>query len=188
MRLVPYRYIVLALLLTIPTPALAQRASPGARVPAEGSMAAGGEAGFIASGDDDLTPSFIVGGFFEYYFTPRLSLRPSVTFLDAGFDDENDDSLRQTRLGADVIYNWERGKWHPFAGGGLGVHSLRLKDNGRAFGDTANQFGLTALGGAEYFFNRRTSLKFEGRAMFVDDAFGLDPGGFAGTVGVKRYF
>jgi opacity protein-like surface antigen len=188
MRLVPYRYIVLAALLTFPTSALAQRPSPGARVPTEGSMAAGGEAGFLVSGDDDLTPTPIVGGFFEYYFTPRLSIRPSITFLDAGFDLEEEDSLRQTRLGADVIYNWERGKWHPFAGGGLGVHALRLKDNGRPFGDTANQFGVTALGGAEYFFNRRTSVKFEGRAQFVDDAFGVDPGGFAGTVGVKRYF
>jgi Outer membrane protein beta-barrel domain len=182
MRFVPYRYIVFTALLTFPTQALAQR------VPAEGSMAAGGEAGFLASGDDDLNAAPIVGGFFEYYFTPRLSVRPSVLFLDAGLDLEDEDSLRQVRLGADVIYNWEHGKWHSFAGGGLGVHSMRQKDNGSAFGDTAHQLGVTALGGAEYFFRRRTSLKFEGRALFVDDAFGFDPGGFAGTVGVKWYF
>jgi hypothetical protein len=186
MCLVRIRYIALALLLAFPTSSLAQRAS--ARVPAEGSMAAGGEVGFLASGDDDLTPSPVVAGFFEYYFTPRLSIRPGLTFLDAGFDREDDDSLRQARLGVDVIYNWERGKWHPFAGGGVGVHMLRLKDNGVSFGDTANQFGLSVLGGAERFFNRRTSVKFEGRAQFVDDAFGFDPGGFSGTVGIKRYF
>jgi opacity protein-like surface antigen len=135
-----------------------------------------------------LSPSPVLGGFFEYYFTPRLSVRPNLAFLDAGFDDENDDSLRQMRLGADVIYNWEFGKWHPFAGGGLSVHTLRLKDNGVAFGDSANQLGLSALGGAEYFFNARTAVKFEGRAQFVDDAFSLDPGGFSATAGVKWYF
>jgi hypothetical protein len=184
MRLVRIRYIisVLALLLALPASSFAQR------VPDEGTMAAGAEFGFLASGDDDLEGSPILGGFFEYYFTPRLSIRPGLTFLDADFDSEDDDSLRQVRIGADVIYNWERGKWHPFAGGGVSVYSLRLKDNGRAFGDSANQLGLSGLGGVEYFFNRRTALKFEGRAMFVDDAFGFDPGGFSGTVGVKWYF
>ena len=151
-------------------------------------MAAGAEAGFFAPADDDLDLSPILGGFFEYYFTPRLSIRPGIAFLDPGFDLEDDDSLRQMRIGADVVYNWERGKWHPFAGGGLSVHSLRLKDNGTAFGDSEHQLGVSGLGGVEYFFRRRTSLKFEGRAHFIDDAFGLDPGGFSGTAGVKWYF
>jgi len=183
LRHVRIRYIVATLLLILPTSALAQ-----SRVPSEGSMAAGAEAGFFKPADGDLDATPIIGGFFEYYFTPRLSVRPGVTFLDPGFDLEDGDSLRQMRIGADVIYNWERGKWHPFVGGGIGVHILRLRDNGVAFGDTANQFGLSVLGGAERFFNRRTSVKFEGRAQFVEDAFGFDPGGFSGTVGIKRYF
>jgi len=183
LRHVRIRYIVATLLLILPTSALAQ-----SRVPSEGSMAAGAEAGFFKPADGDLDATPIIGGFFEYYFTPRLSVRPGVTFLDPGFDLEDGDSLRQMRIGADVIYNWERGKWHPFAGGGLSVHSLRLKDNGVGFGDTAHQLGVSGLGGAEYFFRRRTSIKFEGRAQFVDDAFGLDPGGFSGTAGVKWYF
>jgi hypothetical protein len=186
MRRVPIRYIVLALVLAVPVSTFAQ--ARARRVPHEGSMAAGGEIGFLSSSDDELDPSLLFGGFFEYYFTPRLSIRPGVLFVDSGFDFEDEDSLRNRRIGADVIYNWERGVWHPFAGGGLGVHSLRLKDNGHAFGDTNNQLGVTLLGGVEYFFNRRTTLKLEGRGMFVEDAFGLDPGGFAATIGVKHYF
>jgi Outer membrane protein beta-barrel domain len=183
-RPVRIHYILMTLLLVPPTSALAQ-----SRVPAEGSMAAGADAGFFAPADDDLDLAPIVAGFFEYYFTPRLSIRPGVAFLDSGFDiGDPDDSLRQVRVGADLIYNWERGEWHPFAGGGLSVHSLRLKDNGHAFGDSEQQLGVSGLGGVEYFFRRRTSLKFEGRVQFVDDAFGTGHGGVSGTAGVKWYF
>ncbi len=44
-----------------------------------------------------------------------------------------------------------------------------------------------ALGGVEYFFNRRTTFKIEGRFMFVDDFGPSDPSGFAATFGIKRY-
>jgi hypothetical protein len=157
------------------------------RVPSAGSMAVGGDVGFFLP-DDVFEPGPIIGGFFEYYPTARLSLRPSVTFLDPGFDREPDDSLRQTRVGFDVIYNWERGRWHPYAGGGVAAHILRVKDNGRVIGDGTNQLGVAGLGGVEYFVNRRNALKFEGRGQFVDDAFGFDPSGFAVTVGFKHYF
>jgi hypothetical protein len=184
MRSVRNHYIAATLLLILPTAALAQ-----SRVPHEGSMAAGAEAGFYAPADDALDATPIVGGFFEYYFTPRVSVRPSVMFLDPGFDiGDPEDSVRHVRFGGDVIYNWERGEWHPFVGGGLSIHSLRLKDNGRGFGDSENELGVSGLGGVEYFFRDRVSLKFEGRAQFVDDAFGFDAGGFSGTVGVKWYF
>jgi hypothetical protein len=174
--------IAATLTVTCTSVAVAQR-----RVPAAGGMAVGGEVGLFVP-DDVFEPSPIVGGFFEYYPTARLSFRPSVTFLDAGFDREPEDSLRQTRIGFDVIYNWEHGRWHPFAGGGVGVHALRLRDNGRAASDTSNQLGIGGLGGAEYFVNRRNALKFEGRVQFVDDVFGVDPTGFAATVGFKHYF
>ena len=182
MRLVTMVTIAATLFAAYPAVGAAQ-----SRVPAAGSMAAGGEAGIFLP-DEAFEPSPIIGGFFEYYPTARLSLRPSVTFLDPGFDREPDDSLRQTRIGFDVIYNWERGRWHPYAGGGVSVHALQLRDNGRALGDDSNQLGIGGLGGAEYFVNRRNALKFEGRVQFVDDVFGVDPSGFAATVGFKHYF
>lgn len=181
MRLMRVFTIVATLSALCPAVAAAQ-----GRVPAEGSMAAGGEAGLFVP-DDLFDPSPIVGGFFEYYPTARISLRPSVMFFDPGFDRRPEDSLRQTRLGFDVIYNWERGPRHPFAGGGVAVHSVRRRSNGRLFGDHENQLGIGGLGGVEYFLNRRNASKFEGRAQFVDDVFGADPSGLAATVGFKHY-
>ena len=168
------------------TVACTSLAAAQGRVPAAGVMAVGGEVGLFVP-DDVFEPTPIVGGFFEYYPTARLSLRPSVMFLDAGFDREPEDSLRQTRVGFDVIYNWEHGKWHPFVGGGVGAHVLHLRDNGRSIGDS-NDLGVAGLGGAEYFVNRRNSLKFEGRVQFVDDVFDVNPSGVAATVGFKHYF
>ena len=121
------------------------------------------------------------------YETELVGLIISIRAAEASRYWTND-SLRQVRIGADVLYNWERGKWHPFVGGGINTHALRLKDNGVRLGDSENQLGVSGLGGVEYFFRRRTSLKFEGRALFIDDVFGLDPGGFSGTAGVKWYF
>ena len=177
------RTIALASALAVLVPLLAAAQS---RVPAEGSMAAGGEVGFfLPDGEFELAPIF--AGLFEYYVTPRLGLRGSLGVTNPQFDRGTDDALRQARLGFDVIYNWERGPWHPFAGGGLGIHFLDLKENGRTIGDES-ELGLSLLGGAEYFFDRRTSFKFEGRLQFVgDDAFG-DPSGLAATFGIKRYF
>jgi hypothetical protein len=150
-------------------------------------MAAGGEAGIFVP-DDAFNPSLIIGGFFEYYPTARISLRPSVMFLDPRFDSRPGDGIRQARIGFDVIYNWERGEWHPFAGGGVAVHTLRLRDNGRAFGERSNEFGAAGLGGVEYFIDGRNALKFEGRVQFVGDVFGANPSGLAATVGFKHYF
>lgn len=182
MQLVRNVYVLMTLMVLVASPAFAQR-----RVPDAGMMAAGGEVGFFVP-DDEFDTSPIFGGLFEYYVTPRLGLRGSVLFMDPDFDRGTDDSLRNTRLGFDVIYNWEGGKWHPFVGGGLGVHMLQVKENGRSFGDSQNELGFTGLGGVEYFFNRRTTFKIEGRLMLVDDFGPSDPSGFAATFGIKRYF
>ena len=175
-------YGVLTLAALAASPAFAQR-----RVPDAGMMASGGEVGFFVP-DDEFETAPIFGGLFEYYVTPRVGLRGSVLFTDPKFDRGTDDSLRQARLGFDVIYNWERGKWHPFVGGGLGAHMIQLKENGRSLGDSQNELGVTGLGGVEYFFNRRTTFKIEGRVHFVDDFGPSDPSGVSATFGIKRYF
>ena len=175
-------YVLLTLMTITVSPAFAQR-----RVPDEGMMAAGGEVGFFIP-DDEFDTSPIFGGLFEWYVSPRVGLRGSVLFTDPEFDRGTDDSLRHARLGFDVIYNWEHGKWHPFAGGGIGVDMLQLKENGHSLGDSENKVGFTGLGGVEYFFNRRTTFKIEGRLMFTDDFGPSDPSGFAATFGIKHYF
>jgi hypothetical protein len=182
MRVDKYLYAVLALVALTASPAFAQ-----GRVPDAGMMAVGGEVGFFIP-DDEFDTAPVIGGLFEYYATPRLGLRGSVMFTDPEFERGTDDSLRHVRLGFDVIYNWERGKWHPFAGGGLGVHMLQVKENGRSLGDSHDELGVTGLGGVEYFFNRRTTFKIEGRFHFIDDVDLSEPSGFVATFGIKRYF
>ncbi|HEY8549849.1 MAG TPA: hypothetical protein VIL35_07850 [Vicinamibacterales bacterium] len=157
-----------------------------AQVPDTGMLAAGGEFGFFAP-DDEFELAPIIGGLFEYYPLPRLGLRGSVMFTNPEFDRGPDDNLSQTRLGFDVIYNWERGAWHPFAGGGIGIHMLELEENGRDIADS-NEAGFSILGGVEYFFRRRTTFKIEGRIQFVDEVRFADPSGFAATFGIKHYF
>lgn len=175
-------YVLLTLAALTASPAFAQR-----RVPDAGMMAVGGEVGFFVP-DDEFETSPIFGGLFEYYVTPRVGLRASVLFTDPEFDRGTDDSLRHARIGFDVIYNWEHGKWHPFAGGGIGFDKLQVKENGQSLGDSETKVGFTGLGGVEYFFNRRTTFKIEGRFMFADDFDGSEPSGFAATFGIKQYF
>lgn len=158
------------------------------RMPDQGTAAVGGSAGFFFPSDEAFEASPIIEGFGEYYVTPRVSLRGRLAFTDPSLDREDDDSLRQIQLGFDAIYNWERGKWHPFVGGGLGVHFLQAKDNGRDFGDSRSEPSFNALGGIEYFINRTVSLKGEGRYQWVDDVVFGDPSGFVATFGVKKYF
>jgi hypothetical protein len=175
---------VILLILIIPSLASAQRR----RVPDTNMIALGGDAGVFIPSDDALDASPIVEGTVDFYVTPRLSLRPGVSWTDPPLKREDADSVRQIRLGFDVIYNWEQGRWHPFVGGGLGAHFLQPKDNGNALGDQETKAGVSVLGGVEYFLNRRVSLKGEGRYQNVGDFAGFEHHGVALTFGVKRYF
>jgi opacity protein-like surface antigen len=193
MRAQTLRPFVLGLGLALALPAWVDAQSRSARrasrspVPDQGMVAVGGSAGvFVPS--DDFNSSPFIEGFGEYYLTPRVSLRGRVAFTDPSFETEDSDSLRHLQLGFDAIYNWEHGKWHPFAGGGIGANVLQPKDNGEAFGDSKTKPSVNAIGGVEYFLNRRVSLKAEGRLQFLNDVFGRDPSGLALSFGVKRYF
>jgi hypothetical protein len=177
--------LVVLLLFLLPGLALAQRRG---RVPDTNMIAIGGDAGVFVPSDDGLDRAPIFEGTADFYVTPRLSLRPGISFTDPALVREDTDSLRQIRLGFDVIYNWEGGRWHPFVGGGLGAHFIQAKDNGNNFGDQQTKAGVSVLGGVEYFLNRRVSLKGEGRYQHVEDTVGFDPSGVAFTFGVKRYF
>ncbi len=187
MRHVKTASLVISLVMLLPSLALAQRHGRG-RVPDTGMIAVGGDAGVFVPSDDSFDAAPIFEGTVDFYVSPRVSLRPSVSFTDPSFTREDTDSLRQTRLGFDVIYNWERGRWHPFAGGGIGANFIQQKDNGNALGDQQTKASFNALGGVEYFLNRRVSLKAEGRFQHVEDTNGFDPSGVALTFGVKRYF
>jgi len=159
------------------------------RVPHAGSKAAGFEVGTFILNDDQFQSSLLVNGLFEYYLTPRVSLRTELGWADPGHKREAVDSLRQVPLRLDVNYNWEGGRWHPFVGTGIGAYFLQSKDNGQPFGRSQTKAGVNFGGGLEYFINRTVTFKGEGRYHNIATPLGgPDPSGWAITGGMKTYF
>jgi opacity protein-like surface antigen len=171
-----------AALCALAIPALA------AAQPAAGQVAAGAEIGLFFPADEQLATGVTGGGLFEYYVTRRLSIRGTVMAIRAGYDRQDDDDERQLRFGGDVIYNWEGGKIHPFAGGGIGLHLLRYYRSGDNVGPNDTNIGAQVLGGVEVFLNRAWTVKGEGRYQWVEDRPSLNPDGLSLTIGIKRYF
>ena len=176
--------VALGLITAAPRAASAQE-----RVPHTGTTAVGVDFGFILPSDDQLDTTMNVGALFEYYLTPRVSLRTGFGISDSEFANNEINSLRQVPLRMDLNYNWEGGRWHPFVGTGVGAYFLQQKTDGRPFGDQETKFGFNLGGGAEYFIGRRVAIKGEGRYHFIENASnGFDPSGLSLSVGLKRYF
>jgi opacity protein-like surface antigen len=182
-RLIKSILFFLVLVLTCPAPSAAQ-----GRVPAAESGALGVDFGLFLPRDEGLESGLALEGFYEYYLSARTSVRLGVGWANPQFDGREDDSLRHVRVAGDIVYNWERGAVHPFAGVGLGVYFLQRKDNGESVGDSETKFGGTIFGGAEFFSSRTFALKAEARYHVIRDIGGLDPDGLALMVGVKTYF
>jgi hypothetical protein len=168
--------------------ALASAATAQGRVPATDSGAIGGDVGVIAPRSDALDSGVVLEGFYEYYFTPRTSLRLGLGWANPSFQRDEEDSLRTLRVPVDVVYNWEGGTVHPFVGAGVGAYFVQRKENGESVGDSETKLGATLFGGAEFFTGRTVSVKGEARYHLIGDVFGLNPGGLAVTIGVKTYF
>ena len=105
--------------------------------------------------------SMVVNVLYEYYVTPRVSLRTGFGWANPSYKGGALDSLRQVPLRLDVNYNWEGGRWHPFVGTGVGV---------------------------EYFFARNATIKGEARYHAITDTRAQDPSGLVMTIGLKTYF
>jgi opacity protein-like surface antigen len=174
--------LVVGVLAMAPAAVVAQE-----RVPHAGSTAVGFDVGAFMPSDDQLDTAPVLGATFEYYLTPRVSLRTGFGFADPGF--QSDNSLRQVPLKVDLNYNWEGGRWHPFVGTGIGAYFLQMKNNGRPAGDQETKFGFNLGGGVEYFLGPRIAVKGEGRYHMIEDAeSGFDPSGLGLSIGVKTYF
>jgi opacity protein-like surface antigen len=169
-----------ALMLCLPLTAAAQ--------PRDGQVALGGDIGLFFPTDEQFDGSLFGGAYVEIYPMARLGVRPSLFVTSPEYERGTDEHERQMRLGVDVIYNWEGGRVHPFAGAGLGAHFLQFTHDGDEIGDSDTELGFTLLGGLEYFLNRAWTIKGEGRYHWVDDERGINPDGLALTVGLKRYF
>ena len=175
----------IAAILCLPSTTAAQ-----GRMPHQDAGAIGAEGAVFVPRQSGMTTGADLGGFFEHYLTARNSLRIAAEWSNPRFDRDHADSVRQVRVGADLVHNWEGGKIHPFVGAGLGAYFLQQKDNGNNVGDNATKLGGTLLGGLEYFTSKTFSIKGEARYHVVSkwDAAGYDPSGLALTIGVKGYF
>jgi opacity protein-like surface antigen len=177
-----WSWVVIGVLVMAPAAVVAQE-----RVPHAGSTAVGFDAGAFVPSDDRLDTAPVLGALFEYYLTPRVSLRTGFGFADPSF--QSDNSLRQVPLKVDLNYNWEGGRWHPFVGTGIGAYFLQPKSNGTPSGEQETKFGFNLGGGVEYFLNPRVAIKGEGRYHIIEDAAtGFDPSGLGFGVGLKTYF
>jgi Outer membrane protein beta-barrel domain len=174
-------------LLTLPAAADAQ-GRRSRRAPHEGSAAIGGDIGVFLPSEDALESGLSLEGFYEYYLTPRASVRVGLGWANPDFDRDPDAYLRYVRVPLDVVYNWEGGKVHPFVGAGLGIYFLQFRNNGEDFGDQENKLGATLFGGAEFFTSRTVSVKGELRYHIVSDINSFSPNGAAVSIGLKKYF
>ena len=57
-----------------------------------------------------LGPGLALEGFYEYYLTPRNSVRMGVGWARPTFDGESSGSLRYVRVALDTVYNREAGR------------------------------------------------------------------------------
>ena len=172
-----------AAVLLVAVPAHAQR-----RMPHANAAAVGAEVGVFVPQADGMTSGLNVAGFFEHYLTARDSLRVAVEFAQPRVARETSDSVRQVRVGGDVVHNWEGGTIHPFVGAGLGAYFLQSRDNGHSIGDGATKFGGTILGGLEFFTSKAFAVKGEIRYDVVTKWNDYNPSGLALTIGAKGYF
>lgn len=177
--------IIAAVLSLVPGMAEAQR------TPRTYSAAVGVDVGLFRPSDDVLKPALSLDGFYEYYMSPRTSLRLGVGWTAPEYDFEPDESLRYVRVGGDLIYNWERGAIHPFVGAGLGIYILQPRENGNDRLDSESKLGGVLLGGLEFFTSNTVSVKGEASYHLISnvDGFGpRNPDGLKLTIGLKKYF
>jgi hypothetical protein len=176
-------FIVFTLIVACPSVAVAQR-----RLPAAASGAVGGDLGVFIAREAGLGSGLSLDGFYEYYFTPRTSVRLGLGWANPSYDHDTNRRLRHLRVGGDVVSNWERGAIHPFAGAGLGVYFLQTTQNGESVGDSETRVGGAFFGGVEYFTSRTVALKGEARYALIKDLPGTNPDGLTLMVGIKKYF
>lgn len=75
-------------------------------------------------------------------------------------------SRRDATLGADVRYSFRTSNWHPYVGGGWGMHFLSSEASGPGIGDRTSSVikgGLEALGGLTFGLTPKLDNFIEGK-------------------------
>ena len=174
------------------TQAAAQRRAP-ARAPATDMWAVGGSIGVSVPTDPSLDSGFEIAGNIERYITPRVSVRGQIgtawwDIVGRHFTG----TVNPVFVTGNMVYNWEHGKWHPFATGGIGFYKFRSEENLAPDGSDT-KFGANLGGGIEYFYTRRSTITGEGLYHAVggfNTPLAAIPEGssWTFTVGLKHYF
>lgn len=179
------RTALLAFTLLLVSPIATLAATPST-APKVGDMAASFNAGLAYGFDNDFDGiEFGLTGTFEYYTTPRVSWRGLLGIMSFDADLPGNPSLDFTFLNANYVYNWERGKFHPFLTGGIGLY---LKDGSSNLPSKFDEsvFGVNGGGGIDWFLGPRWALKFEGTLHVLS---GENPNTVVlGTGGVMFWF
>ena len=166
-------------------------AAPAATNPTGGDMALSFNAGLANAFDDTFEDvETVFTGTFEYYTSPRVSWRGLLGTMSFDADPPFPGdrlSVDATFVNANVVYNWEGGKIHPFITGGVGAYQKDVSSNlpnSSRFDETT--FGLNGGGGVDWYLGERWALKFEGVLHALT---GEDPKTIlVGTAGFKFWF
>ena len=180
--------IPLLVLLAAFIPAMAEAQG---RTPRTDSAAIGGDIGIFRPSDDELKPNVSLDGFYEYYLSPRTSLRLGLGWTNPEYDRDPEATVRHIRIGGDLIYNWEGGAIHPFVGAGAGVYIMEPRRNGDSLADSDSKLGAVLLGGAEFFTSNTVSVKGEVSYHLISNVDNFGPqnqDGLKFSIGLKKYF
>ena len=129
-------------------------------VPDPGMSALGVSLGLSSPGDDRLENGLVLSVWGEHYMTRRVSFRGMVSGNWWGvIDGPEEDGVSPISAKVNLVYNWERGKWHPYATAGLGVYKFRFTEDD--IDSSATTFGFNIGGGAEYFVRLKDTIVVE---------------------------
>ena len=102
-------------------------------------------------------------------------------------------SLRRQHLNVNLVYNWEFGRFRPFATAGGGTYFLSRRQAGAAVGDSVAKPGGNVGWGAEYYL-RVFAVKSEMNVHILSDEEGFPElngntlAAFTWTFGIKVPF
>jgi opacity protein-like surface antigen len=177
------------------------RAAAQAPVPDTGMTAGGLTLGMSVPHDDALDSGVDLGVQLERYVTPRVSVRAKVS--GAWFDIEGrpfPGTMHPIAIEGNIVHNWERGAWHPYATAGVGWYRYGFDegeeiedDDDSEFESDDDKFGVNFGGGLEYFLSLEDTLLGEFQLRVVPGRTesllsDYEPGYWSLVFGYKRYF
>jgi opacity protein-like surface antigen len=183
---------VLVAALATPAAAQTRRARQASPVPDKRMFAIGLSLGVAFPNEDFLENGWVLTAGGEYYFAPRVSARGNLSgaWHDI-FGHSFDGTVKPLAINGNLVYNWEHGKWHPYATGGFGIYHYRFEESNIDSSETKT--GLDLGGGIEYFFTRHDTLTGELLVHIVpgdlDSALTeYQPGYWTLSFGYKKYW